>query len=186
MRLELINPVLGGTIQTVFEEKTPEKAAHTFWKNLTEKDKLIANEVIQFPFTLKCEDKMYHFSVSERVDDDKNVSYTITDITDEINKKSNPKEMDKFLQEAEKVKRELSGVKGGGDKKKRYKDSSSSSSSSDSDDDVNEYLNKVRIRNYKSPLNYWWYSPLIYRMPKIFTPVFVPKVTPFYQIWLPV
>jgi hypothetical protein len=193
-KFELINPILAGNIKTTFEASKPEKAAQSFWETLTSDKRLIVNELHRFMFTLRGgggnKNDLHHFEVREKQTGG-NVQYEIANVTDEVQSKINSDEMNEFLKEVEKVKTQLNGVKGGGDddekdkkKKKRYKDLEEDSSSSSSSDDEFDYA-RLRRRGLSTPISYWWYSPLIYRVRKIFTPVFVQPVAPYVQLWLP-
>lgn len=188
-KFELINPILAGNIKTTFDESKPDKAAQAFWETLTSDKKLIVNELHRFMFTLKGgnNNELHHYEVRETRTGG-NVEYRITNITKDVDQKNQSGEIDEFLKEVERVKSQLNGIKGGGDKKKkskRYKDmDDDSSSSSSSDDDEFDY-ERLRMRGYNTPISYWWYSPLIYRVKKIFTPVFTQPIAPYVQLWLP-
>lgn len=188
-KYELINPVLGinpkygDSIKTEFVGKNADDAASQFW-TMIDKKKLFVGEILKFYFTLKGGDgKLYHFLVNEEIDD-KNVGYEMENVTDEVEDKMDPNEIKQFMREVPKVKAQIKGEQSGG-KKKRYKDDDSSSSSDEDDEDLDDYFNRIRKNSYKTPIYYWWYSPSIYRVKRIFTPVFVPKITPYYQLWLP-
>lgn len=183
-KFKLINPVLAGdgSVKTVFDEKTPKKAADKFWNSLAEKN-LLVNEVHRFMFTLKEDnDKLHHFEVKEQRDGDE-VKYEL----DEVKISVTPEEEKKLIKEAEKVEQKLlNGEKpASGGKRKRYHKDSSDSSDSDSDSDEEFDFDRLRKRMYKSPISYWWYSPLIYRVRRLYTPVFAKPIAPYVQLWLP-
>jgi hypothetical protein len=184
---DLVNPIMAGNIKTSFEAENPEKAAQSFWEMLTNK-KLIVNELHRFMFSLKDKNNnLYHFEIREKEKPDKTVQYEISNITKDVESKTKPTEIKKFMNQVDKVKLQLAGKKKGGSsekKSKRYKDleeDSTSSSSSSSDDDFN--YSKLRMRN--NLISYYWYSPLIYKVKTLFTPVFAQPVAPYVQLWLP-
>jgi hypothetical protein len=201
-KFELINPILAGNIKTTFEASKPEKAAQAFWETLTSDKRLIVNELHRFMFTLRGgNNELHHFQVRENEESRGNVKYEIDNVTKDVEMKTKQEEMNEFLREVDKVKSQLKGepknVTGGADsdsdndkdkknkKSKRYKDMEEDSSSSDSDSDDEFDYARLRKRSYNTPISYWWYSPLIYRVRKIFTPVFVQPVAPYVQLWLP-
>lgn len=191
-KFELINPIIGGNIDTSFDGKNAGEAAQNFWEMLTSEKKLLVNELAHFMFTLRGGDgKMYHFSVREKENQDKKVKYSLEDITSSVESKSNKIVLDQFLKEVEKEKAKLGQNSASGGKRDRSKskkmddDSSSSDSDSDSDSDDDFDFSKLRRRMYGSPISYWWYSPLIYRVRRIYTPVFVRPLAPYVKLWLP-
>ena len=203
---KLINPVMAGKISTSFNQGTPAEAAQDFWNSL---DGKVVNELFKFAFTLQDDaGKMYHFSVVEHKEGG-NVKYAITDVTDEVNKNANPEDLKQLQEESNKVqeqiaeskqeggkkKRKSKKQKGGKDsdsddkekeKRKRHKKYSSSSSSSSDDNGKIDISTMLRQRMYlNTPISYFWYSPLIYKIRNIFTPVFVQPIAPYVQLWLP-
>jgi hypothetical protein len=196
-KFELINPILAGNIKTSFDGAKPENAAQSFWETLTSDNKLIVNELHKFMFTLKGgNDDLHHFEVKEHKQSGGNVQYEIKNVTNDVNSKVNKNELKEFLAEVNKVKSQINGTKistqtKGGKrhrdkdmKKEMNDDDSSSDSSSDSSDDEFDF-ERLRRKSFSTPISYWWYSPLIYRVRKIFTPVFVQPVAPYVQLWLP-
>jgi hypothetical protein len=190
-KFELINPILAGNINTTFEENTPLKAAENFWNMFTKEKQLVVNELHHFMFTLRDENgKMSHFSVHEKKNNNE-VEYSLEDVTKSVEQGADKNMMGQFIQEVDKVKAQISGQSGGkkqtGAKRDRTKDlkkdDSSSSSDSDSDDEFD--FDRLRRRMYTTPISYWWYSPLIYRVRRIYTPVFVKPLAPYVQLWLP-
>jgi len=186
---ELVNPRIMGTFKTTYDESSPKEAANAFWKNLTKKDKLVVNEVFSFPFSMRGGDgKLHHFLVTEIPENKQKLDYGIKDITEEVQKNTNSKEISNTMIESNTVQSQLSAKAMAGGKKKKD-DDSSSSSSSDSDEDVDGYLGTIKKRFYNYPLPpiyYWWYSPYIYRyrIKKIFTPTFARPLYPYTQLYL--
>jgi hypothetical protein len=182
----VINPVMGGDIPKTFEADTAEKAAEQLWENLTTVNKLFVENLPIFAFTLKAGDKIEYFLVKEKVDG-KTVTFKIENITEHVMKNTTAAERADFLKESNAAQvridtKPTDGKTGG--HKHRYNDSSSSSSSNDLES-VDDYLRYIRRRSYRSPLYYWWYSPSIYRVRNIFSPIFTPSVSPYVQLYMP-
>lgn len=192
-KFELINPIIGGNIDTTFEGKNSSEAAQNFWEMLTSEKKLLVNELAHFMFTMRGGNgKLHHFSIHEKVDENKKVQYSLEDVTESVEKSANKNLMNKFLKEVEKEKSKLGQESLTGGKKKRNrnkdkddKDDSSSTSDSDSESDDEFDFGRLRRKMYGSPISYWWYSPLIYRVRRVFTPVFVRPLAPYVRMWLP-
>jgi hypothetical protein len=197
---KLVNPILAGNIKTEFDENDSAAAAETFWKTLTSDNKLIANEIFKFIFTLEDTDNnLHHFSVIEKEKSKGNVEYKIENITKEIEKRADPQEMKQFKKEVSRVQSQINdgnvpALKGGkkvlsrtlkakGGKHKKDDSSSSSSSSSSSDDEFD--FSAIRKQMYKTPISYWWYSPMIYKVRRLYTPAFVHPIAPYVQLWMP-
>jgi hypothetical protein len=182
---ELVNPIIAGNITTKFDVSEPMDAANKFWETMTTENNLIVNEVFKFIFTLRdSNDKYYHFSVIEKEKSKGNVEYKLEDITKEVEEKANTNDMNQFKKEVSRVKEQIEGTNKKGGKKKSSSSSSSSSSDDDDDDDDFDFA-KVRRRMYNTPISYWWYSPMIYKVRRIFTPVFVKPIAPYVQLWMP-
>lgn len=178
---ELVNPIIAGNIITKFDVDTPMNAAKKFWDTLTVENNLIVNEVFKFMFTLQNQDgKYHHFTVEEKEKSNGEIKYEINDVTKEVEQKANKSDMQSFKKEVERVKGNISGNPKGG---KKSSSSSSSSSSDDNDDEFDYY--KLRRRMNKTPISFWWYSPMIYKVRRIFTPVFVKPIAPYVQLWMP-
>lgn len=178
---QLVNPVIEGSFQDVYEAINPITAADDMWRNLTEH---IVSHVPRFMFTMKdiSSGKYHNFEVSEN---GKDSSYTINKLT-KIN--IDKKEFENLLNNVDKYNK-LYEQKGG-KTSKRYDDSSSSSSSSSSD-------NHMPMLVKTSPIAMFHYNPYIYysrtstilnpelvavTMP-IFTPIFRPSLGTFVGIW---
>lgn len=186
VKYELVSPVIGGTINTTFDEKNPGDAAKKLWETLTQDNKLFVNSLPKFMFTLKSDGgELSHFIVKEVPDENRNVSYTIDDISAEVNSKNTKAETKEFLAESARIKASLkgAGIKHGG-KRDRYKKDDSSSSSSD-DDDIGDYLTHIKKKSYQAPIYYWWYSPTYYKTNTLFMPTFIPSINPMVKLWIP-
>jgi hypothetical protein len=185
VKYELVSPVIGGTIKTSFDEETPLNAATKCWETLTVENKIFVNNLPRFPFSLMSGGNMYHFLVTETPQKKgRHINYTITDITDDVNSKNSKSETKQFIEDSRNKKKSLNNDLKTGGKRDRSKKDSSSSSSSD-DDNINSYLKKIRIKSYDVPIYYWWYPSTYYKLDSIFTPVFVPTVTPYVELWMP-
>jgi hypothetical protein len=192
MVIELVNPLLGtDLIKTKFDVSNPDEAAEQLWENISE-NKIIMDNLPKFMFTLKDNnDKLHHYLVMEEPKTDGTSDYTIQNVTGDNQVPTETKK--EFLREVARMKKVIKKTgkktkknkKGG--RKHRY-DDDSSSSSDDGLETVDDYLRYVRRKSYQTPLWYWWYNPTIYRVrtvKSIFTPVFVPSVTPYVQLWIP-
>jgi hypothetical protein len=192
VNFKVINPVIAGTVATDFNADSPSEAAKQFWDNVTVTNKVVVNNLPKFLFTLKdsSTDKLYHFIVREKVDENKNAEYSIEETEDDMTSE----QKEDFLNEVKRVQNRFgnenkSKSQDGGAKRKKIKkggkrDKDSSSSSSSSSDDLDDYFTYVK-RNIYRPISYWWYSPSIYKIKSVFTPVFIPSVTPYVQLWVP-
>lgn len=191
-KYQVVNPVLGvnpqyeNSIKTVFSSNNVEEAAEKFWR-MIDKRQLFAGEMLNFYFTMKGGNgSLYHFRVNEKAKD-KSISYELENITDEIEQKMTDQDKNQFVNEVSNVQKKLANKQTGG-KRKRHKnkdDDDSSSSSSSDEETIDEYFDRIRKNSYKSPIYYWWYAPRIYKVKRIFSPVFVPKIMPYYQLWIP-
>ena len=108
------------TDKTTYEGDTPKEAGREFWKTLTVKDKLVVNEVFSFPFTMKGGDgKLHHLLVTEQTDDGKSLDFHINDITKEVQKNTDSKEITNTITESNNVQNQLSAKRMAGGKKKK-------------------------------------------------------------------
>lgn len=167
----LVNPVILGSFNDIFKSNSPNDAATQFWESLE------TNHIPQFAFTLADDDdKLYSFSVSE----DRRGKYNIN----KLNTNLNSRQESKFLQESEKI-RERGNQEGG--RRKRYEDENDSSSSSNYDDydDLDDLFRYIRKKRMDNQIAYWWYSPTIYSIDKVFTPTFIANSTPYVQLYFP-
>jgi hypothetical protein len=176
---QLVNPVITGTFQNVYEAKTPIKAADAMWTNLTEH---IVSHVPRFMFTLKdiSSGRHYNFEVKENDEDN---SYTINKLT---NLKVSKKEFDNLTDKINSYSK-VCEQHGGKKKRTRYDDSS------DSDSSCSPIPTLVKT----SPIALFHYNPYIYYKNRtsilnpevvaittpIFTPIFKPTLGTFIGIW---
>lgn len=177
----LVNPVIIGTFDRIFDATTADSAAIKFWEELTKEGKYITGNIPKFLFTLQ-DDKtkdLYHYKVEEKPSAEKETGYTITSIPANCSKN----EQDQFLREVSRIKSNYSEKQSGG-RRKRYEDVNDDIDDSDSDD-LDDFFRYVRIRRYNRPIVYWWYTPSLYKQENIFTPTFVAPVSPYVQLWVP-
>jgi hypothetical protein len=201
-KFELVNPIIAGDVTTTFSGKNASEAAQNFWEMLTSEKGLLVNELHHFMFTLRGENgNLHHFSVHEKQDKNNKVQYSLEDVTDKVESKADKNVMGEFVKEVARVKSKLGQetMSGGKDEEKEEKKDNKkrdrskskklgdSSSSSDSDSDSDDEFDFVKLRRkmYGTPISYWWYSPMIYRVRRIFTPVFARPVAPYVQLWMP-
>lgn len=177
---QLVNPVIEGTFQDVYEAKNPITAADNMWTNLTEH---IVSHVPKFMFTMRdiSSGRHYNFEVSENSN---NNSYTINKLS-KIN--INKKIFDDFQTKVDTYNK-VCEQKGGKKTRKRYDNSSSSDSSS---------CSPVPSLVKTSPIALFHYNPYIYYRYRnttlnpelvavttpVFTPVFRPALGTFIGIW---
>jgi len=212
-KYELLMPVIGGTLKTVYEAADENFAAQACWATLTSKTEgVISNTLPQFFFTiyeasapLSVDTKLYHFKVTEKIPDGKNVTdYSIGNITDFINEKVPRDDMKKVIATLMTIRdainnnaHKMTGGKygysksstahRGGRSHKKHRRSSSSSS----DDDIltlyNPYINTntILVDEFGSRLYYWGYAPTLYQAPMVYSPTFMPSISvypPYVQL----
>lgn len=181
---QLVNPIIEGTFQDVYEAKNPITAADNMWNNLTEH---IVSHVPRFMFTMKdiSSGGHYNFEVTEN---DETGKYTIKKLNDV---KVDNKDFENLLSKVDAYSKVC--AQGGGKNDKKI-DRSNNSSSSDSDSS-SSYMPPKLIKT--SPIAIFHYNPYIYyrrrntilnpqaiaiRTP-IFTPIFRPILRTYVGIW---
>lgn len=190
---KLINPIIEGTIETVYEAESPLKGAEKFWIQFA---KNILDHVPKFVFSMKDEttDYVNHFVV---VEDPKTKSFTISNLELDIE----PKEFNDLEEKVEKYNE--NNQKGG---RKRYDSSDSSDMSSSVDSITTESLSSSEpydeliypALKRTSPIAMLHYKPYIYSVPlqpkkpstmnpkivgvisKVVTPIIPPRFNPIY------
>ncbi len=175
---QLVNPYIIGGMKKTFNGTTVHDAADKAWGNLS---KYITNNIPKFAFTMKRinDGKLFHFIVKEHVAKNKLVNYSIK----EMSLKLSSNEEANFIKYVDNLESQLGGKKKDKKDKKHDDDDeddddSSSSSSSDSDDDDDDLIRRVRYYKDKhQPLNYLWYSPIVYNKNGGLTSVYLPSFT---------
>jgi hypothetical protein len=174
---EVINPTIGGSLKTIYSAESVNDAAKEFWSTVGSN---FMNTVPSFTFTMQEKhnpSKINSFKVKETV-----VNGEAKFNIDKVD--HNSSKLKEFLTERNKIVSQMTVQSGGKKTKKRYNDDDDDSSSS-SDDDLDEYFSKMKIRNWKKPIVYWWHSPSIYYESNYFTPTFVSPLSPYVQTWYP-
>ena len=177
---ELVNPYIVGGMKKTFNTADSHEAANEAWGNLS---KYVTNNVPKFAFTIRkvSDGKLYHYLVKEKLTKNKAVDFSIK----ELKLNLTPAEEVAFTNHIQKVEDSASGKLVGG-KKHKHKHRKDDSSESDSDPDYDsdssssddEIYDKIRnFRNKNQPLNYLWYSPIIYNKDGNVTSVYVPSFT---------
>lgn len=193
MKYTLINPVIAGSFSKTYEADNENDAAQMFWEALAVDGKYISGNVPKFLFTMKEEgtsdSKLHHFVVSE-TPDDKSASYSIKKLDLKLTQSETNNLVNASANAYDTAHKLARNYQEGGSSHKKHKrhgdDDSSSSSSDSSDDDLDEMFKSIRIKSVIKPIVYWWYTPTVYKVENIFTPTFVPSVTPLYtQLWIP-
>lgn len=187
MKFTLINPVIAGSFSKEYETDSAEDAGKMFWEALTVEGKYITNNVPKFMFTMQegGSSKLHHFVVSE-TPNGKNTSYSIKKLDLKLTQ-SESEQLIAASENANNTAHKLAQDYQEGGRKKRYEShDDSSDSSSNSSDDIDDLFRSIRIKSVAKPIVYWWYTPTVYKVDTIFTPTFVPSVTPLYtQLWIP-
>jgi hypothetical protein len=169
---ELVNPYIIGGMKKTFNASSSNDAADEAWSNLS---KYITNNIPKFAFTIKkiSDGKLYHYVVKEKIAKNKTVNYSIKELSVKLSKD----EENNFLKHISKLETQLGGKKKEDKEDDSDSDSDSNSeSSSDSDDD--DLIKRVRyFKNKNQPLNYLWYSPVIYNKDGTLTSVYLPSFT---------
>lgn len=184
-KYQLINPVITGKFQNVYEASESIDAAKQFWNELTGNN-YITNNVPQFMFTLEkiSDHSLHHFMVKEKAtsSESKFADYSIEEVKLDLS----ASQIKEFRSEVSKVQKRMTKEKesqsGGKKSRKRYDDSSSSSSSSGDEDDLIDY---IRMKRFNQPIVHWWYTPTLYKVPTLFTPTFVAPLYPYVELWVP-
>jgi hypothetical protein len=192
---QLVNPIIMGSFESVYDSKEPLDAAKKVWENLSGH---IVNHVPRFIFTMKdiSENKLYHFEVKENK---KKNNFIIKN----INTKIDTDKFDDFTNSVTEYTTALKNKQNGGFKRERYSDleddfdkdiydDSSSSSSYNDDDEIAFPFFK------KSPISFFHYIPSVYPRNRLcaggrlyelnvtsplFTPVFKHPLCPFTALW---
>lgn len=154
----LINPTIRGNITNLFTGKTHMDAARRAWDTLSG---FITNTVPMFPFTIENtkNGRVYSYLVKESEPKEKQVEYEITQL-ENIDKKD------------EKKLKKDSKQKGG-----KYTGSSEGDAN-----EVFDILRSHRTMQATQPIVYLWYDPMIYKLPSVYIPTFVPHLTPYIEI----
>ena len=187
---QLINPMIEGSFQDVYDATKPINAAKDMWENLTTH---IIRHVPKFMFTMRniSTNELHHFGVSENGDDS---SFTIDELDINIDKKN----LNSFTKNVDEYNKKIDKSQFGG-KRHRYdidKSSDSSSSSSSSSDTFPTikrtspislfhynarvyYSNPLIVDTFDSTLN----PEVVAVTTPIFTPTFKPNLNTFVAIW---
>jgi hypothetical protein len=152
---KLINPVVSGSLKTVYHTSSAKKAAFRAYKDLS---KYFSNDckLPVFFFTIQSGGSLYHFKAKEKKIKE-GVSFEISPYRDV------PEEKEKALWRTIHTKQ-----RGGGDSFEDIfgdeDDSSSSSSSSSDEEDIFGPKNISRIRPIPitTDITGFWYTPIIY------------------------
>ena len=196
---KLVNPYIFGGMKTTFKADKSSLAASNAWDELSQ---YITNNVPKFVFTLKNvkDGNLSHFVVKEKLSKDKLVKFSIKELKINLTRI----EQTKFLDHITKLESQMGGNSDHKHKKddkdhkhkKDKKDDSSSSDSSDSSDssssdesDDDDLVRRVRYFKEKNqPLNYLWYSPIIYNkdgaLSSVYLPSFTYPIVPYLELSL--
>ena len=178
---ELVNPTIIGQFNTTYKVENGLEAAKTFWNDLSS---LITNNLPELIVTFQEGGNLHHYKISERIESgSKTANFSIS----EYNVKVAPKVKSNFLNEVSSVKNKINdmiNVQTGG--KKRYEAEGSPSSVSSSTEEGEDYYDFTRYRRLNQPIMYWWYTPTIYRITRVYTPTFTVPLMPYIHTWVPI
>lgn len=182
---ELVNPFIVGNMKKTFNAVDGKTAASEAWNSLSQ---YVTNNVPKFAFTIKKIDsgKLYHYVVKEKLSKDKSVNFSIKELKLSLTKEQE----NAFTQQLQKLELSAQGKLVGGKKSSKDESSSSDSSSTDSDSSSEEDIyHKIRhFKNKSQPLNYMWYSPIVYSkngtLESVYVPSFTYPVVPYLELSL--
>jgi hypothetical protein len=188
---ELVNPYIIGDMKKSFDADDSKTAANDAWGTLSQ---YITNNVPKFAFTMKNLQggKLHHFVVKEKLRN-KEVDYSLKELKLTLSKSEEKAFVQHITKMAEDKKNKISG---GSKKHKDDKDDSPSESGSDSEssrssDSSSESDIYKKIRHFKNknqPLNYMWYSPIVYSkdgtLESVYLPSFTYPIVPYLEIGL--
>lgn len=184
---ELVNPLIGGNINTKFVSEKSLEAASQAYNTISQYFK---KDLPSFNFTLKDDtNKFYHFNVTENLKGNE-VSFKIKEF--KIKTKGN-KDFTGFKKKLNDFNKLLSQS---GGKRRKIDDSSSSDSDDIKYDDFDDeyyyddyFFSRKVSRNYyySSPISHYWYWPSIYNnilvdkhfKTPIYLPTFVDLLSPY-------
>lgn len=180
---KLVNPYIKGTFKNKFSGKNSLDASLKCWKKVS---KYFSNSVPRFAFTLENMNggEYHHFIVNEDIKD-KKINFTISEL-----KLDMTKEQETTLKN--KIKNLENDVMDGGKHKhhkhhKHHDDSSSDSSSTSSS--ISDYYtitsnpyNRIVFQD-NQPIEWWWYSPIPYKLDTCYVPTFVVPLRPYVTIY---
>ena len=180
---ELVNPCIIGQFKTSYSVENGLEATKELWNNLSP---LITNNLPELIVTFQEGGNLHHYKITEKVESGtKNATYTIKD----YNTKISNKVKSEFLNEVSSVKSNITAQldNQSGGKKKRYEMENSSSSSTDSSstEEGADYYDFSRYKRLSQPIAYWWYTPYLYRVTRIYTPTFNVPLVPYIRTWVP-
>ena len=202
MKLKLVNPLLIGQINTVYNVDKPLDAAVAFWNDLS---KHITNNVPTMRISfMNDKNKLFHFNIIEkRVQNSKTVNFEIKlekykiakETLNQFTKYIETKEKDigeKLNSQDHTYKASGGKLKNAPSKKDKSSSSESSSesskssseSSSESSDD-NDLYDFSKYRRMSQPIAYYSYTPYLYKISNFYTPTFLMPLTPYVHTWIP-
>ena len=173
-KYNLVNPCIGGELNTQYGGKSQLDAAKNAWEDLSQ---YLTNSVPKFAFTLErtSDGKLYHFTVNEKAGKGKEASFSIT----ELDLSLSPKQVSSLKNDYNRIQNQLDGQFGG--KKNRHREEGDEDDSSSSDSDL---IDAIRLLKYRQnqPIVYWWYNPVVYRTSDLYIPTFVVPLSPYVHI----
>jgi len=163
----LVNPYIGGTIQTTVTAADGLEAAEKIWGEISQH---ILNKVPVFGLSLENtgNNNLEHYIIRES-SKGKSAEYNISAVNLNLSREVEGK----LVAKSNEVHAQSQH---GGKHHKRYEDDSSSSSSTT--EEVFKRLKLLKQLNTQQPIYYWWYVPDIY-LPKVVDTLFVPTFTTY-------
>ena len=181
---KLVNPLIGGNLNTKFTAEKSLEAANKAYQSLSQYFK---NDVPSFNFTLKNDkNKYFHFNVKEQLKDNE-VSFKIKEFKIKTNKND---KFNSFKKQITKFEKKLNQT-GSGIIYDEFDYDEDYNIFYDDDDEF--FPHKVsRRRYYSNPISYYWYWPSIYdyvlvdkhfKTP-LYLPTFVDLLTPYSILYI--
>lgn len=184
---KLVNPYIDGSMNISFEGENGIDAANKAWDTISEN---LTNNVPKFAFSLeKVNDgTLQHFVVSEMLSGNKDVSFSI----DELSLGMTPIQeqvFKKLITESAEKRNSIQKQNGGYRRRYEDDDSSVSSSSSSTSSEEKELYNKLRYMKIEADshkpvkkITYWWYNPTVYKLNNLYIPTFKVPLSPYVQL----
>lgn len=186
---KLVNPYIIGKFNTTYKVENGIDAAKQFWDDLSAHT---TNNMPQLYITLQRagDNKLFHYKINEKIakSGSKIADYTISEVKSEVtdsHKKGFLSEISKLKAKIEKQAHKQAGGKRSSTKRDRYNKDDSSSDSSSSESESDEYFDFSRFKRLSQPISYWWYTPTLYNVAKLYYPTFNVPITPYMQVWVP-
>jgi hypothetical protein len=187
MKYKLVNPIIDGSFDTIYEGKTPIKAAHKCWMKLSN---LLSNNVPSFAFTMKTmtggdkdgQGEYHHYKVKEQKNPkDKSISYEMSEVEIDLSPEQK-KKLDNLENESKKNNKGVPVDDDADDEEELEQIGGFCPSYSISTS--NSYCNKYKSFAVTSlmPVTYLSYWPYMYNLDVVYIPNFIAPLNPYVTI----